>query len=389
MCAFCPVLGGNMKGIGLYIHIPFCKKKCFYCDFTSMAGRYDLVERYIDYLIMEISLYKDRIGDCPIETIFIGGGTPSSIDDVYIKRVLDYIYDNFNTNYLKEISIEANPGTLTLEKASAYRESKIDRISLGLQTTQDEMLKDIGRIHRVDDFYRSYNILKECGFDNINVDLIFGLPNQALKDVIGDLEVVTSLEIPHISYYSLIVEPDTPMYEWHRNGRLNLPDEDTERLMYHKGIEFLKSRGYEHYEISNFAKKGYQCKHNILYWKVEPYVGVGLGSHSNIYGKRYWNTSKFDVYFKQLDEGLMPTSGEEIIHRGMEMAEYCILGLRLIDGIDIGKFKDRFGSSIYDIYGEQILKHSKNKLLREKSGKIALTRKGLDLANLVEVDFFP
>ncbi|MEW8972679.1 MAG: radical SAM family heme chaperone HemW [Tissierellaceae bacterium] len=378
-----------MKELGLYIHIPFCKRKCFYCDFISFPDRHDIIEKYVNCLINELSLYRDRLKDCVIRTIFIGGGTPSAIEGKYIRKILEYIYENFNVSNLLETTIEVNPGTLTLEKVQIYKEVGINRVSLGLQTTNDEMLKKIGRIHRIDDFYRSYNILREFGFNNINVDLIFGLPDQTLEDVIEDLDIVTNLDIDHISYYSLIVEPGTIMYKWNEEGRLHLPDEEVERQMYHRGIEFLRDRGYIHYEISNFAKKGYECLHNMIYWRVEPYIGIGLASHSNFNNKRFWNVDNLDRYISSIEEGMLPISSEEIINKNMEMAEYCILGLRLIDGINRLEFEKRFHVDILDIYENEISKHIEDGLLKEEKQSIILTDKGLDLANLVEMDFLP
>lgn len=255
LCAFIPIKGGKMKDLALYIHIPFCEKKCFYCDFISFSNREEDIDKYINGLIMELSIYKEEIKDYYIKTIFIGGGTPSAIDHKYIQKILEYIYDNFNIEKLTEVTIEVNPGTLTLEKAKAYKNLGINRISLGLQTTKDETLKYIGRIHTLNDFYKSYEILKAVEFNNINVDLIFGLPNQKLEDILIDLEFISKLDINHISYYSLIIEPNTIMYKWYMEGKLNLPDEETERQMYHKAIDVLKDKGYIHYEISNFAKK--------------------------------------------------------------------------------------------------------------------------------------
>lgn len=375
--------------LSLYVHIPFCERKCFYCDFTSYVNKDDKIGEYIQSLIRELSLYKKELQKYNIKTIFIGGGTPSSIESNYIKTILEYIYDNFNVDKSNEITIEVNPGTLTMEKAQTYKEAGINRISLGLQTINNNMLKAIGRIHRVEDFYRSYDILKEVGFSNINVDLIFGLPDQKLQDVLNDVVIVKNLGIEHISYYSLILEPETKMYKLEEEGKLNLPNEKEERRMYHEIIKLLKQNGYIHYEISNFAKTGYQCKHNKTYWEAKPYLGVGVSSHSNMDNKRFWNTENLDEYLEKLRNGILPIVGKEIIDKEMEMAEYCILGIRLIKGIDKLEFKKRFGKDIEAIYGDIILKHVKNGLLKEEKDNLCLTTRGLDLANLVEVDFLP
>jgi oxygen-independent coproporphyrinogen-3 oxidase len=347
----------------------------------------DKLDEYIHYLLKELALYKDKIIDFNIKTIFIGGGTPSYIPEEHIYKILNYIYKNFNTSKLEEITIEANPGTLNKEKVSVYSSLGINRVSMGVQALDNSLLKAIGRCHKVEDFYNSYYLLREKDIKNINVDLMFGLPNQNLKDVINSLKEVINLGVEHISYYSLILEEGTLISKWYEEGSITLPSEDEERKMYHEAIEFLKSNGYNHYEISNFAKDGYECLHNLFYWKVKPYLGVGLSSHSNLAGKRFWNFSNFNIYYKKLKEGEFPVEGEEQIFKEIEMEEYCILGLRLIEGINKKEFKNRFNIDIENRYKDVINKHIKNGLIYENKGFIKLTNKGLDLSNLVEVDF--
>ncbi|MBC8590781.1 radical SAM family heme chaperone HemW [Wansuia hejianensis] len=376
-----------MEDFGLYIHIPFCTKKCFYCDFTSFPDRMDIIEKYIDCLIQELSFYKGKLKNHNIKTIFIGGGTPSSIDGKYIYKVLDYIYSNYTVDKTPEITIEINPGTLTKDKANIYKKSGINRISMGLQTFNRHILKSIGRSHTPEEFYDSYDILNRLGFKNINVDLIFGLPNQALKDIIYDLKQVTKLNINHISYYSLIIEAGTLMNKWYEEGKLDLPNEDEERQMYYYIVDTLIKNGFTHYEISNFARDNYQCIHNNIYWKVKPYLGIGLGSHSNIMGKRFWNVDRFHEYFSLISKDIFPIAGEEIIDKETEISEFCILGLRLIEGINKKEFRNRFHINIEDIFKDQIAKHINNSLLIEDQDSLHLSPKGLDLANLVEVDF--
>ncbi len=379
-----------MKDLGLYIHIPFCERKCFYCDFTSFPEKGDEISRYIDYLIKELSLYKDKInGDFNISSIFIGGGTPSSIDENYIEQILSYVFNNYNIKENMEVSIEVNPGSLTLEKAMKYKNVGINRISMGLQSLNNELLKSIGRIHNSDDFYKSYEILKTVGFENINIDLMFGLPDQKLEDLLDTINNVIRLDITHISLYSLILEPETHLNKLHEEGRLNMPTEDEDREMYHKAVSLLKKSGYDHYEVSNFSKPGYKCLQNITYWKVNPYLGVGINSHSNMDNNRFSNVDDFKNYYYKLDRDQFPLNEIEFIHREMEIGEYIILGLRLIEGINKSEFRKRFDIDIQELYSEQISKNVNNGLLIEVDNTIRFTELGLDLSNLVELDFYP
>ncbi len=379
-----------MKELALYIHIPFCEKKCYYCDFTSFPDKTDEVSKYIDYLIKELSLYKDKIREeYIINSIFIGGGTPSSIDEIYIEKILKYIFHNFNISKNHEITIEINPGSLTIEKAKTYKDIGINRISMGLQSLNNRLLKSIGRIHTAEDFYTSYNILKNLGYENINIDLMFALPDQSMEDLLITLKDVIDLNVTHISLYSLILEEGTQFYKWYEEGKLNMPSEDLDREMYHNAVSFLRSNGYNHYEVSNFSKGNYKCIQNMTYWKVNPYLGVGINSHSNLDNVRFSNESNFKNYYNKLDNDQIPIKDKEIISKEMEIAEYIILGLRLIDGVDKNEFKNRFHIDIESIYIEEIKKNVRDGLLTEDENSIKLTTYGLDLANRVELDFFP
>lgn len=380
----------TMKDLALYIHIPFCEKKCYYCDFTSFPEMTSEISQYIDYLIKELSLYKEEIGDkYNISSIFIGGGTPSSINEHYIEQILNYVFLNYNTKEDIEVSIEVNPGSVSLEKARKYKAIGINRVSIGLQSLNDDLLKSIGRIHNAEDFYKSYKILKDVGFENINIDLMFALPDQSLKDLLLTLEQVVKLDVSHISLYSLILEEGTKFYKMHEMGKLNMPSEEEDRDMYHKSVQFLKSNGYEHYEISNFSKRNSKCKQNMTYWKVNPYIGLGINSHSNLDNKRFSNVSDFKNYYFKLEKNEFPLHEIEDIAKEMEIVEYIILGLRLIEGIDKDEFKRRFKEDIDHLYREQILKNIKSGLLVECENHIKLTDLGLDLSNQVELDFFP
>ncbi|WMM23515.1 radical SAM family heme chaperone HemW [Tissierella sp. MB52-C2] len=376
-----------MKEISLYIHIPFCISKCYYCDFTSFAYENDKIHDYINSVLIELELYREKLKNYTIKTIFIGGGTPSSIDGKYIYEILKFIYKNFNTTGLMETTIEVNPGTLSKEKVRLYKESGINRVSMGVQTLDNNLLKSIGRIHKAEDFYKSYKLLEEVGIENINVDLIFGLPNQTIENVIDSLYKVVQVGVKHISYYGLILEENTKLYDLYNEGKLTLPDEDTEREMYHKITEYLINHGYNHYEISNYCLPGYECKHNLVYWDVNSYLGLGLNSHSYMESKRFFNTSNINNYIKKLNEKVLPIYGEEIIDQETEIEEFCILGLRKIKGIDKLEFERRFKRKIENLYGDIISKHVDNNLIVNEKDYIKLTKKGLDLSNLVEIDF--
>lgn len=376
-----------MEDISLYIHIPFCKSKCYYCDFTSFSAREDVVEKYIDRLMKELQIYRDVIKDRNVRTIFIGGGTPSYIEAKHIKRILDFIKDNYNTSSLEEVTIEINPGTMDLNKANIYKQAGINRVSIGVQTLNDKHLKKIGRIHSEKEFYDSYKILKAAGFTNINLDFIFGLPDEGLEDIRLNLEKIKLLKPSHISYYGLILEEGTYLNKLDKRGELNLPSESEEREMYYLIKESLKDMGYVHYEISNFSLQEKECKHNLIYWHIEPYIGVGLSSHSFLDKRRYWNRDNFSDYFKDIENHILPIESGEDISINTEISEFAIMNLRLIEGIDKSLFKKRFGKEIEGFFKDIIEKHLKDGLLKEDKRYISLTDKGLDLSNIVEVDF--
>lgn len=378
-----------MKELAVYIHIPFCKSKCHYCDFLSFPNKNDVMDKYFDYLNKEIALYSEMVKDYSVKTIFLGGGTPSNVESKYIFDILNSIHKKFNIDKVNEVTIEVNPKTVNEDKLKIYKNIGINRISMGAQTLNDNLLKEIGRVHTVRDFYDSFNLIRSFGFENLNIDLMFNLPKQTLSDVVSTLAVVSKLDVEHISFYSLILEEGTRFYKRYSEGKLDLPDEELEREMYHRGIQVLKSHGYKHYEISNFAKPGYECKHNLFYWKVKPYIGLGLGAHSNINGLRYWNEENFENYFDSLENGKLPIAGSEKIDNAMEMAEYLILGLRLVDGVKLDDFYDRFHISIDSIYGSVLKKHEKSGLIYTDGDRIRLTSKGLDLSNIVFVDLLP
>lgn len=378
------------KDLSIYIHIPFCYSKCYYCDFNSVTDKED-IEKYIKYLKREIDLYSDELRKYKLKTVFFGGGTPSFIDEKYIVEVLKHLYTKIEVSSLIEVTIESNPKTLNLEKLNTYKSIGVNRISLGVQTLNNSILKSIGRTHTSEDFYETHKLLTECGFKNINVDIMFNLPGQTLNDLKDTLEKVIKLDVPHISLYSLSIEERTPFFDMEAKGEISLSGEKTERDMYHDSIKLLKDNDYNHYEISNFAKIGYKCLHNLAYWQLKPYIGLGLSAHSNINNYRYGNVSKFSDYFNLIDEDKFPIDGytKEYVESDMEIAEYIILGLRLSDGIDKSEFKNRYNSDIRDIFKGKLEKFKSEGLIYEDEFKIKLTEKGFDLSNIVFVEVLP
>ena len=375
----------TMKKIGVYIHIPFCKQKCYYCDFISFPNIEKMQEKYVQALLKEIENFIKENQELKIETIYIGGGTPSYIDSKYIEKILSL----FNKKNLIESTIEVNPGTVNKEKLEAYKKAGINRLSIGLQSTSNRLLKQIGRIHKFEDFLNTYNLAKNIGFNNINVDLMIGLPNQNIADIKKSLEEVVKLNPTHISVYSLIIEENTPIAQMIEKGELNLPDEEEERNMYWYVKNFLELQGYNHYEISNFSKKGYESKHNLDCWEQKEYVGFGLAAHSYINKIRYSNTEDLEKYIKNCEESRFNENKiirEKQNHFTQEQ-EYMLLGLRKIDGVSIQNFKNKFGENPIFVFRNELNKLVEEKLLKVTEDNIMLTNKGLDLANLVWEEF--
>lgn len=381
-----------MKKLGIYIHIPFCESKCYYCDFNSGKASETEKADYVSLLLKEIELYKEDSGNLnnrKVETIFIGGGTPSSIDSKYILEILDKIRDVFDISEVKEVTIECNPGTLDERKVSDYIKAGINRVSLGLQTKEDDQLVKLGRIHKYNDFLNSIELLRSGGIDNISADLMIGLPNQTLDQLISVIDEIERLELNHVSMYGLKVEEGTRFDDMYEEGILILPSEDEEREMYHLGIERLKSHGYEQYEISNFAKMGKESKHNLLYWEIDDYLAIGLGSSGFLNNERYVNHYKMNEYKKSIDNNEKPVASRELINKAEQLYEGIILGLRLNKGINAKILKEKTGLDIEAIYIEEIRKNIEAKLLIKDGEFYKLTELGLDISNQVFVDFIP
>lgn len=372
-----------MKEMSLYIHIPFCKQKCLYCDFPSYAGKESLINEYIRALNEEIlkkcSKYK-------IASIFVGGGTPSYLNEINLESLLKTInLLDFKDDF--EFTIECNPGTLNEEKLVLMKNYNVNRISMGLQTTNDNLLKEIGRIHSFEEFKKNYNQARKAGFENINVDLMFGLPNQSMKDWKVSLEDVMSLEPDHISAYSLIIEEGTCFYNLYNNDKLNIPNEEEERSMYLFTKGFLKDYGYNQYEISNYAKVNKECFHNKVYWKCNEYLGLGVSASSFVDEKRFKNIDNIKIYIEKINNNEDVTEEIHVNNINDDMEEFMFMGLRMIEGINLKIFKKRFGKDVFDIYDEVIKNNIKKGLLVVDSEKLYLSEKGIELSNYVMSDF--
>lgn len=378
------------KELEIYIHIPFCVKKCRYCDFLSAPAGKEMQDAYMESLCRELTERSKDCSDYRVSTIFIGGGTPSVVEPAWISRIMDILRENYDLWEDAEITMEMNPGTVNRESLKIYKDAGFNRLSIGMQSTNDEELKTLGRIHSYEQFLEAYNQAREVGFDNINVDIMSALPGQSYESYETTLKRVAELVPPpeHISAYSLIVEEGTPFYEEYENGKLSLPDEDTERQMYELTGAFLKQYGYERYEISNYARKGRECRHNIGYWERKNYLGFGIGAASMMENVRFQNATDINEYIKS------PCGvGEEdqVLSLDEQMEETMFLGLRLTKGVSFAEFQKRFGVTIDEVYGSVIRKHMEDGLLKESvSGGeryLSLTEKGLDVSNYVMADF--
>ena len=386
-----------MKEIGIYVHIPFCKKKCKYCDFISFENT-DLINEYIGSVLNNIDnidkiLLENNIGKLPedliIDTIYIGGGTPSFISSKYILEIINKLKDKFVIKNNAEITIEVNPGTITREKLTDYYNSGINRLSIGLQSAKNEILKTIGRIHTFEDFLYTYNLARSIGFDNISVDLMLGLPNQTIDDMISSLNEIIKLNPEHISLYSLILEEETELKKEIDLDSLKLPDEEIERKMYHKTKEILEGKNYIHYEISNFAKPGFYSRHNINCWEQHEYLGFGLASHSYLNNIRFKNLENLPKYIAKNSKQVYNKYGKicEMQSQKDKIKEYMMLGFRKIEGINLKEFKQKFDIDLKNYFSKEIEKLKNQELIEENQEYIKLSKKGLDFANLVFEEF--
>ena len=405
----------------LYIHIPFCARKCYYCDFLSFRALSETHEAYIRQLIREIRAVSAGCEDYQVVTVFVGGGTPSVLEPEAICRVMEAVYQCFDIAPDGEISIEVNPGTLLQKKLLYYRQAGFNRLSIGLQSADNRELRHLGRIHSFEEFLKSFQSARMAGFQNINVDLMSGIPGQTMESWKNTLKKVTMLKPEHISSYSLIIEEGTPYWERYgkkKKGREKpqalpnaadtpgliqepmdisrqelppLPEEDTENQMYHLTRRFLKEQGYGRYEISNYAKPGYECRHNTGYWTGVSYLGVGLGSSSYLAGFRFSNERSMERYLK-LDFAA-PGWQERLytqVHqltRQEKMEEFMFLGLRMTGGISEIDFVSAFGVKLETVYGDVIRQLTASGLLKRENTRLALTEWGMDVSNFVLSEF--
>lgn len=377
-----------MERFGIYIHIPFCVKKCSYCDFVSFCSDEKTWEQYTNAVVCEIENKKIE-NPKKVTTIYIGGGTPSLIPENYIVKIINTVKSRFKIEESAEITIEVNPGTVTEKKLVAYKNVGINRISIGLQSAEDRILKLIGRIHNYQTFLSTYNLTRNIGFENINVDLMLAIPTQTKGELLNTLNKVIELKPNHISLYSLIVEENTEIKKALEVGNLEYVDEKVEREMYWKTKRILEKNGYFHYEISNFAKRGFESKHNMDCWNQEEYIGFGIAAHSYINNKRFSNISNLEEYIKNINEENFEKNIE--LHENQtkqdKMKEYMIIGLRKIGGISISEFERRFRISPLFYFRFEIDKLVKENLLEVDLDYIKLTKKGLDFANIVWEEF--
>ena len=385
-----------MKEMELYIHVPFCIKKCAYCDFLSAPAGEEERQRYVETMIKEIQGYRKKYQEYCVTTIFVGGGTPSVLSGEQIKEVFNALRASFVIDAQAEITIEVNPGTVTEEKVEAWMQAGVNRISIGLQSVNDEELQMLGRMHTYKDFLNTYHLLRDKGFNNLNIDLISAIPGQTLESWKKTLSTVAELEPEHISAYSLIVEEGTPFYTIYGEGGADdnlesmvqpLPDEETERFIYEETEMILQKYGYDRYEISNYAKPGYACRHNEGYWRRVNYLGVGLGASSLIENQRFRNFSTYDTYMDAIQNQKLFHEEVESLSVTDEMEEFMFLGLRMMSGISREVFQKKFGKKIETVYEKQIQQLKKDGLIEFVENRIRLTKRGIDISNYVFEQF--
>ena len=369
-----------MKDLSIYIHIPFCARKCAYCDFLSFSGMDKYHDEYVLSLINEIKLSASEFSGHIVKTIFFGGGTPTLLRANKIGEVLNVIFDNYSVDKNAEISTEANPETVDAKSLKELRAAGFNRLSFGVQAFNNRLLQRIERIHTKETAVSAVYAAREAGFKNINLDLMFALPGQSLADLDKSLDTAVFLDPEHLSAYSLILEEGSKLF---KESGLSLPDDDTDRDMYELVKEKLKKAGYKHYEISNFAKEGFDCRHNRVYWTGGEYRGFGLGAHSLVNGVRFHNTGSLKSYVS----GGFEKEEAEILSLKDKMSEFMFLGLRLVDGIKITDFYDKFEQNIFSVYGKEINECVEFGLLAERRGNLRLTDKGIDLSNAVFAKF--
>ena len=387
--------------LGLYLHIPFCVKKCGYCDFLSYPPGEGEKKAYVSLLRKEIRLWKGKT-DCPVDSVFFGGGTPSLLEGQELEQILECLRDVFVFEKDCEITLESNPGTLDEEKLRDFKRLGINRLSLGVQSFQDDILRFLGRIHTADQALTQFELARKAGFSNINLDLMFSLPGLSMQGWEKTLRRALSLEPEHLSYYGLILEEGTPFYQAYEEGRLGQEDEELDRRQYWYTVDTLAGRGYRPYEISNAARDGLACRHNLKYWSLSPYLGFGLGAHSYFEGRRMENTRDPRAYQRALEEErALSEEGEcpdgffcppcvEKLHLNTlreDMEEFMFLGLRKTEGVKLSRFERRFGVDFFQVYPDQVKKLKGRGLLAQEGDRLFLTPRGIDISNSVMCEF--
>lgn len=375
------------KKLGIYIHIPFCARKCNYCDFLSAPETRETKERYLSLLDREMQLYKEIVSAREADTLFIGGGTPSFLETDLTDKLLCSVKKWIPSENLKEFTIECNPNSVTEEKLNLYKEAGVTRISLGMQSACDEELKKLGRLHSVKEFEKTYELVRKHGFERVNIDVMAAIPGQTIESYKHTLEYVVGLSPEHISSYSLIIEEGTPFYEEYRE---NPPvDEDTDRQMYDLTKEILGRHGYHRYEISNYAKEGQECIHNLKYWQGGDYLGLGLGAASCMEHERWSNVRGLTDYEDRICRGQKPVEQTEELGEEEQKAEFMFLGLRCMEGVSAERFEKKFHQSVEERYGKVLHKYENMGLMRLVNGNWQLTEQGIDVSNHIFADFLP
>ena len=375
------------KDLGLYIHIPFCVKKCEYCDFLSWNAGEEERQQYVAALLSEIESYREFAKGYRVSTIFIGGGTPSVLLPKQMEDILQKIYEIFELERRPEITVEVNPGTVDEEKLQCYKENGVNRLSMGLQSVKDEKLRLLGRIHTYQEFVESYELARKAGFDNISIDLISSVPGQTLQEWKEELETAAAQNPEHISVYQLIIEEGTPFYEKYAEHPELLPDEETSREIYLWTGKFLKEAGYEQYEISNYAKPGKESRHNLKYWERGDYLGLGLGAASMVRNIRMSNTKDMRTYLERCDKPKTIREDVQFLEEPRQMEEFMFLGLRKTRGVSKKEFKRIFGREMDMVYEKALHKCLENGMLLEHKDRIFLSEEGTLLSNMVLSEF--
>lgn len=375
------------KRLGLYIHIPFCEHKCDYCDFYSLT-KFDDYVRFVDTMLLQMEDYAAQTKDYIVDTVFIGGGTPTVLPVKRMLEIIDGIYRNFNISSDVEFTMEANPATVNLKMLKKYRKAGVNRLSFGLQSAIDTELESLSRIHTFDEFVDSYEMARAAGFENINVDIMYGIPGQTRHSLGYTLEQVCDLEPKHISLYGLKIEEGTPFYN--KRKKLELPDEDTEYEMYKYAIDYLAFRGYWQYEISNFSTDGYKCRHNLKYWDCQEYLGIGPAAHSYFNDRRFSYKRSVDMFMDALeyvDAGIDIIEEDYTVTAEERVDEYIMLRLRLTEGIDVNEFKEKFGKDFGAMFEKELKLYIDNGFMEFKDGHYSFTPKGMYVSNYILSSF--